>query len=175
MISIIELDSGKIQQNMLMDFHHQQIIKRKWIMDNDWKLVGCSDLREWSIEKRIWITHYLQQQVKRGGTVLGAFEKEVLVGFCCIDGYLLGKTAQYANLTMLFIDDEWKRQGIGKLLFENICKCAVKMKADKLFISAIPSFETIAFYFNMGCVDAKEIIQEYVDTENDRYLEFSFT
>lgn len=25
MISIIELDSGKIQQNMLMDFHHHQI------------------------------------------------------------------------------------------------------------------------------------------------------
>ena len=49
------------------------------------------------------------------------------------------------------------------------------MYADKLFISAIPSFETIAFYFNIGCGDAKEIISEYVDTDQDRYLEFVLT
>lgn len=97
---------------------------------------------------------------------------DLFVGFCCIDGYLYGKTAKYANLTMLFVDDEWKRKGIGKALFKEICKYAKKKNAKKLFISAIPSVETIAFYFAMGCIDAKEIITDYIDTKNDRYLEY---
>lgn len=46
------------------------------------------------------------------------------------------------------------------------------MMADKLFISAIPAVETIAFYFSMGCEDTMEMIPEYVDTEQDRYLEY---
>lgn len=76
---------------------------------------------------------------------------------------------------MLFVDDKWKRKGLGKKLFDEICKHAAHKGADKLFISAIPSFETVAFYLNMGCEDAKDIISEYIDTENDRYLEYSLT
>ena len=66
-------------------------------------------------------------------------------------------------------------EGVGRKLFEHICVCAKGMGAEKLFISAIPSFDTIAFYFTMGCVDAREVIPEYVDTEEDRYLEFALT
>ena len=47
-----------------------------------------------------------------------------------------------------------------------------QLKADKIFISAIPSVETVNFYFNIGCKDALEIIPEYVDTQQDRYMEF---
>ena len=97
----------------------------------------------------------------------------MLVGFACIDGELLGKTANYANLTMLFVDNEWKRKGVGKKLFHEICKCAVKMKAEKLYISAVPSFETVAFYFSMGCEDTKEVIEDFVDTKQDRCMEYS--
>lgn len=74
---------------------------------------------------------------------------------------------------MLFVDDRWKRNGVGRCLFCAICKHAGKMTADKLFISAIPAVETIAFYHSMGCEDAIEIIPEFVDTEQDRYLEYS--
>ena len=173
MIEITDLNAADIASDMLKSFHHHQIIKKKWVYaGNNWALVDTSDLREWSNEKRIWIPEYLRKQIERGGSVVGAFNGNVLVGFCCIDGFLIGKTAKYANLTMLFVNDESKRKGIGKSLFKAACDCAVKMNADKLFISAVPSLETIAFYFNMGCTDAKEMISEYIDTENDRCLEF---
>ena len=45
--------------------------------------------------------------------------------------------------------------------------------AEKLFISAIPSKETVAFYFSQGCVDAPVVIEEFVDTKEDRYLEYT--
>ena len=31
------------------------------------------------------------------------------------------------------------------------------------------------FYLNIGCEDVKDIISEYIDTENDRYLEYPLT
>jgi len=176
MVIIKDLTINDIYPDMLLNFNHHQVITKKWVKESGrWELTTTSELREWSREKRIWISAYLRQQIERGGSVVVAFAENVLVGFCCVDGFLVGNTAKYANMTMLFVDDNWKRKGIGKKLFERICLCAAKMKADKLFISAIPSLDTITFYCNMGCEDAREIISEYVDTEQDRYLEFILT
>ena len=174
MIEIKELTINDISIGILLNFNHHQVITKKWVnRNNNWELSDCSDLRKWNEEKRIRISGYLRQQIGRGGSVVAAFDSNILVGFCCLDGRLAGNTADYANMTMLFVDDNWKRCGVGRKLFERICMCAAKMKAEKLFISAIPSLETIAFYFKMGCEDAKEIISEYVDTDQDRYLEYS--
>ena len=174
MIEVKDLTINDITPYMLLNFNHHQTITKKWINSNSkYELVEALDLREWDKEKRIWISEYLCQQIVRGGSTIAAFDGDVLVGFCCVDGYQLGKTAKYANLTMLFVDDKWQRKGIGRKLFDKICMNAAKMGADKLFISAIASFETIAFYFDMGCEDAREIISEYIDTDQDRYLEYS--
>ena len=173
MIKIVTLTVNDITTDMLYDFWHYQPITKKWTYCiNKWEVTDTSVLREWSKEKREWISEYFCEQLDRGGSVVAAYDADRLVGFCSLDGYLRGKTEKYANLTMLFVDDRWKRKGVGRKLFFEICKHAERMKADKLFISAIPAVETIAFYFNMGCGDAMEIIPEYVDTEHDRYLEY---
>ena len=169
---IKRLNTPDIFPGLLDTFAHSQKITKKWIKNcDDWVLTDVSILREWSSEKRIWISEYMCQQMNRGGTVLGVFYNNILVGFCCLDGVLSGESAKYANLTMLFVDDNWKRMGIGKMLFQEACNHAIALGAEKLFISVIPSVETIAFYFKMGCCDAKEIIEAFVDTEDDRYLE----
>lgn len=173
MFRIKNISSDSISTDMLLNFHHYQVIEQKYVNINGrWETTKACELREWDTEKRIWIRKYFREQIARGGLIVGAFCGDVLVGFCSVDGYLYGATAKYANLTMLFVDDEFKRKGIGKALFKAACKCALINGADKLFISAIPSVETIAFYFNMGCTDAREIITNYIDTENDRYLEY---
>ena len=86
---------------------------------------------------------------------------------------LAGETASYANLLLLFVDDRFKRHGIGRLLLQEACRYAKKLGAEKLFLSAIPSEDTIAFYQNMGCVDAKEIVNPFVDDEEDRLMEIT--
>lgn len=127
MFSIEILTADNITPNMLFDFHHNQIINKKYVSKNNkWEVTEIDELREWSKEKRIWLTEYFLQQIERGGSVIGAFDNDILVGFSCVDGYLLGKSATHANLTMLFVDDRFKRRGIGKALFAEICKCASK-------------------------------------------------
>ncbi len=172
-VEIKELRYDAIPSDLLLPFHHDQQITEKWINDHgQWTLLPIHDVRTWNTEKRIWIADYLKEQIRQGGTVLGAFHGSRLVGFASIDGILMGSSASYTNLTMLFVDDDCKRMGIGTRLFHAITEFAKKQNAAKLFISAIPAKETIAFYRKMGCVDATEIIDAFVDTEEDRYLEF---
>ena len=60
------------------------------------------------------------------------------------------------------------------MLFQNAYQYAMILGAEKIFISAIPSVDTIAFYFKMGCVDADEVVSSFVDSKDDRYLEYVF-
>ena len=177
MIEIRELKHCEMHPKLLESFCHIQRIADKYVRNgNTYELVKTDEIRQWSAEKRIRLSRYLCRQSDSGGAVVGAFASDGrLVGFASLDGTLQGRAGglKYANLTMLFVDDEWKRQGIGRNLFERICLCARDRKADRLFISAISSYETIAFYFSMGCTDAKSIIESFVDTEEDRYLEYA--
>lgn len=177
MIEIRELKQAQMHPGLLESFRHIQRITDKYVKKgNAYELVRTDEIRQWNAEKRIRLSQYLCRQADSGGAVVGAFASEGrLVGFASLDGTLQGAAdgPKYANLTMLFVDDEWKRQSIGRKLFERICLCARDRKADRLFISAISSYETIAFYFSMGCTDAKSIIESFVDTEEDRYLEYA--
>ena len=172
-MKIIRLTVDGITTIMLSGFQHCQLITKMYKkINHQWELTDTSIMRQWNAEKRVWISQYLRQQIERGGAVIAALEANELIGFGALDGYLFGNTAKYANLTMLFVDDRWKRNGIGSKIFDEICKHAEGMKADKLFISAIPAVETVDFYLHIGCQDANEIVPEYVDTDQDRYLEF---
>ncbi len=172
-ITIRLLTLSDTHPEMLYSFKDRQVITDKWVKIKDhYELAKTNEVFEWNESKRIWISKYLAQQMESGGFVAGAFCNDRIIGFSSIDGVLEGNQEKYANLTMLFVDNDWKRKGIGRSLFIEMCRCAKEMGADKLFISAIPSFETVAFYFNVGCSDAEQIIEDFVDTEEDRYLEY---
>ena len=174
MIELKDLTINDIAPDMLLNFDHRSMITKMWVdRSGSWELTAASDVHEWDKEKRMWASGYLRSQLEQGGSVTAAFDGDNIVGFSSIDGDLSGERAKYANLTMLFVDDRWKRKGIGRKLFDRICTNAARMGADKLFISAVASYETIAFYFSMGCEDAKEIISDFIDTDEDRCLEFS--
>lgn len=165
---------SKFTPDMLTDFAHMQKWSEQWTQRNGaWILEPTQQSRIWSEEKRIWITKYLQEQIERGGNVFGAFKEEKLVGFAAHDAPIAIDGIKWVNLTMLFVDDGFARCGIGASLFNEITKSAKENGAEKLFISAIPSKETVAFYFSQGCVDATVVIKEFVDTKEDRYFEYT--
>lgn len=165
---------SKFTPDMLTDFAHAQKWSEQWTQRNGaWILESAQQFRIWSEEKRIWIPKYLQEQIERGGNVFGAFKEEKLVGFAAHDAPIVIDGIKWVNLTMLFVDDGFARCGIGASLFNEITKSAKENGVGKLFVSAIPSKETVAFYFSQGCVDATVVIEAFVDTKEDRYLEYT--
>ena len=166
------LRPDELGEDLLEGFAHRQRITQIWVREGDGFVLRPADaVREWNDEKRRWIPSWLREQTERGGTVFGAYSGGKLTGFSAVDGVLTGGPVRYANLTMLFVDDRFRRRGIGTDLFRAACLGAKKTGADRLFISAVPSADTMAFYFRMGCTDAEFVPPEFVDTEEDRYLE----
>ena len=108
-----------------------------------------------------------------GGFVIGAFDKEVLIGFCSINRRILGNQYKYILLDQIFISNAYRGKGIGKRLFLQSADMARSWGADKLYICAGSAENTISFYSSLGCVDAKEINQElYEGDTRDLQLEY---
>ncbi len=172
MIIYRKLREEDLEAGTLSQFCHEQRWDRQWVKgESTWVLESMCGCRQWNPEKRVWVSAYLKRQIQDGGSVVAAFDGQQMVGFACVEGQLKGAPVQYANLTMLFVDDRFQHRGIGKRLMEEIKKEASGRKADRLFISSIPSEDTVGFYFAVGCKDAEYIIPEFIDTEKDRPLE----
>lgn len=171
MIYYKKLQFDDLHSDCFVSFHHDQHWENQWVkLNGKWALISIKGSRSWSLEKRIWMSKYIREQIENGGFAIGAFHNKKIIGFIAVDGKIIDS---YANLTLLFVDDSFHRNGIGKSLVKQACFESAMMGAKKLFISAIPSETTISFYFSVGCKDAETIIREFVDTENDRYLELN--
>ena len=116
----------------------------------------------------------LKSTVKSGGSALGAFLNEKLIGFCSINPETFGERHKYVLLDQLFISLNYRSKGIGKQLFFRSAIEAEKFGAEKLYICAGSAEETIGFYKALGCVKAVEINRElYSNDVRDMQLEYS--
>ena len=71
--------------------------------------------------------------------------------------HIFGAKASYAELVCFQISEEYRRQGIGRRLFSMVCEEALRLGAEKLYISSHSSKESQAAYRALGCTPAEEI------------------
>ena len=69
-------------------------------------------------------------------TGFGAFIGERIVGFATVSHHIFGVKARYAELVCFQISEEYRRQGIGRKLFSMVCEEALRLGAEKLYISS---------------------------------------
>lgn len=116
----------------------------------------------------------LRATIQGGGIAFGAFNHNKLLGFATINREIFGERYKYVLLDQMFITLECRKQGIGRKLFGLCTEVAKDFRADKIYICAGSAEETIAFYFAIGCKEAKEVNKElYEEDPRDFHLEFS--
>ncbi|MGE5653110.1 MAG: GNAT family N-acetyltransferase [Bacillota bacterium] len=103
--------------------------------------------------------------VNRGGTVYGAFDGERLAGMGSLECAFIGSAHTTLQMPMLYVDRACRKLGVGAELVKLIKAKAVALGAQKLYISATPSRNTVDFYLRQGCVLASEIDQELLKLE----------
>jgi len=116
----------------------------------------------------------LRSTIISGGVAFGAFnEKGSLVGFATINHNFFGETARYLLLDSMFVSRPYRGTGLGKKLFKHCSNKAYEWGADKLYLCAGSSEDTIAFYKSFGCVNAEEVNQVLFDQDHrDIQLEY---
>ncbi len=102
----------------------------------------------------------LERCFDRGGVLLGMFEQELaavhdgphLVGVAVVDSDPLGPRSDRRQLCFFYLDQAFRRRGLGRRLFHEAQEAARGMGASALYISAIPTQGTVDFYWRCGAV-----------------------
>ena len=86
-------------------------------------------------------------ELDRGGTLLGGFVGDRLVGYA-----ILGNASRAGNLQLvaLFVNRADRRAGIASALFRRARQLASERGARGLYVSSVPSESAVGFYLSRG-------------------------
>jgi ribosomal protein S18 acetylase RimI-like enzyme len=125
-----------------------------------------------------WNTRQLDQLLERfrieisnGGIAYGAFENERLIGFAVLGQKIRGKKKDRLQVDLMYVTRNFRRQGIGKRLMNELSKEAINRGAKFLYISSTETESAVNFYKNYGSELTDELDQELFDLEpNDIHM-----
>lgn len=168
-----ELKEIEIDESLFQNFNRYQEVKKCWRKENGkWILKDIPFTDQWGFEEYKILIKCLQNTIKTGGVVFGAFNN-VMVGFASLESQFFGSQNEYLQLSSIHTSYGNRGTGIGKKLFSFICEKAKDMGAQKLYISAHSSQESQSFYKAMGCIEAIEYNDKLVAEEpSDCQLEY---
>jgi GNAT superfamily N-acetyltransferase len=106
-----------------------------------------------SLEKE---TPVLLDCFDRGGTFLGVFDAQALVGMGVLESAGVGRDGDQMQLAYLYVSRSHRGRGVGTRLFDAAASVAREARANALYVSATPTENTVDFYLNRGCVLASE-------------------
>ncbi|TML04722.1 MAG: GNAT family N-acetyltransferase [Actinobacteria bacterium] len=92
----------------------------------------------------------------RGGTFLGMFDAETLIGIGVLESACVGRANDQMQLAYLYVSRAYRGRGVGMQLFEAALSIAREAGANALYVSATPTENTVDFYLNRGCILALE-------------------
>jgi predicted N-acetyltransferase YhbS len=98
----------------------------------------------------------LLDRFDRGGTFVGVFDAERLVGMSVVDSARVRPGRDQVQLAYLYVSRAYRGRGIGMRLFEGAASSAREAGAKALYVSSAPTENTVDFYLNRGCVLAPE-------------------
>jgi len=166
MILYRNLSENEISRDLFQHFIRHQVVTKCWRKDNGkWIIKDDPFIDQWTEEEYKELILNLQETVRSGGLVYAAFYNNQFKGVVSVENNLFGASQQYLDLTNIYVSEDMRRHGIGKMLFDEAKAWAKRHAAEKLYISAHSAVESQAFYRSMGCVEAKEYNQEHVKKE----------
>ena len=101
-------------------------------------------------------TPVLLDRFDRGGTFLGVFDADVLIGMSVLESARVGRGRDQMQLASLYVSRTYRGRGVGTRLFEAVVSLAREAGAKALYVSSAPTENTVDFYRNRGCVLAPE-------------------
>jgi GNAT superfamily N-acetyltransferase len=102
-----------------------------------------------------------------GGTFLGVFDANALIGMGVLESERVGRARDQMQLAYLYVSRAYRGRGVGTKLFEAVLPFAREAGASALYVSATPTENTVDFYLNRGCILAPELDPRLLAAEPD--------
>lgn len=119
-----------------------------------------------------WHIIRFRASAAEGGDAFGCFDNGKLVAYGTTGAQIFGSRSKYILLDQLFVSKDYRNRKVGRAILRLCAESAKKKGAEKLYLCAGSSADTIAFYQKTGCVPAEEINGELFEEDpNDIQLE----
>lgn len=156
-ITFLPLTQKNFGPNSLDGFIRRQHVRSCWRRaEGSLVLLPIEYIEDWDLSERRGMAAEVLHTFQTGGAAYGAFHGDAVAGFAALAGERLGSQGQYADLSLFYVSEPFRGQGIGGTLFRMACREAARMGAEKLYISAHSAEEVVAAYRALGCVEAEE-------------------
>jgi ribosomal protein S18 acetylase RimI-like enzyme len=129
---------------------------------NDLETVDVEwDVPPWSLHEKLkeWDAF-----LKANCLLWGAFDGELLVGFC---GYRPNIAPDTGQLTLLHVSKAYRRRGIGHQLAEMLMDHVREREIPVLYVAATPTRGTVDFYQSLGFRPTDKPLPELLEMEPD--------
>jgi len=162
MITVRHMESEEVESIRELDVSESDTIVYKWIGG---QIVAVSE--QWQrprwdaseCDKRI---SKIRERLAKGEALIGAFDKDLLVGAAIFRPHLDPGRSELAGL---WISRKYRRQGIATQLTREVERLAQKAGITALYVSACPSRSAVGFYRSRGFRPTQNVNKELYEQE----------
>jgi len=110
--------------------------------------------------------------IENSGQVFSAFYAEKMIAIASVENKKRGLLLNYCKMDILYVSKRYQGKGVASQLVDACKQAAKNFGADKLYISATPTKNTVDFYLKRGALPVKELDQElFAQEPEDIHLE----
>ncbi|WP_018756440.1 GNAT family N-acetyltransferase [Paenibacillus terrigena] len=89
-------------------------------------------------------------EIRHGGMALGAFNGDVLIGFGVLAHQFRGDLKDQLQIDLMYVSRNYRRQGIGTRIMNELSDEARRRGAKALYISSTETESAVSFYSSQG-------------------------
>ncbi|KAA3598394.1 MAG: N-acetyltransferase [Calditrichaeota bacterium] len=119
----------------------------------------------WTNQEIGKLENRFKSEIEKGGKAFGAFHDRKLVGFGLLSNKFRGKNKDRLQIDLMYVSREFRRQGIGTKIMEELSKEAKLRGAKYLYISSTETESAYNFYKNNGSELTGELDEELFKLE----------
>ena len=114
----------------------------------------------WSDNQVRSLVEKLSPELDQGGVMLGALERDLLVGIAVLGNRFIGENQSQLQLAFLHVSSGYRRQRVATRLLSEVRRLAKERGASQLYISATESESAVGFYLSQGAKLVEKVDEE---------------
>ncbi|KQX68219.1 GNAT family N-acetyltransferase [Paenibacillus sp. Root444D2] len=165
MIRIIQL--GHDDSHKIREIDRSETIDLIYKMNNGSldQVKAGHECPNWNEENYREIISRYEYEIDNGGTAYGAFDEDKLVGFGVLAHKFRGRDNNQLQIDLMYVSRQYRRQGIGSQIFNELSKVAIAEGAKYLYISSTETESAVKFYSSCGSIITTEIDNDLFEKE----------
>jgi ribosomal protein S18 acetylase RimI-like enzyme len=129
------------------------------------QLAAKHECSNWNENQLRQLVGRFEHEVNNGGYAVGAYDHGQLVGFGVLGNKFRGKNKDQLHIDMLYVSKDYRRQGIGRQLMNELSTKAINRGAKYLYISSTETQSAVHFYQGIGSELVEEVDPELFELE----------